>query len=443
MTLGGGDPGRLERATATNRKLLSSSSLTFVSRAFAKAVQVLFLVVVARVLSEHEFASYSYVLVIATAFTIVSDTGVPLISSRDIAAGRGAAGDLFWGAVPVVAVSAALAALGLLVFGLVDSGPGSSAAVVAIAAAFVFANRTFDFLATTLRGLGRFQLEAALQAIGAAAFIAGGLAAAAAGLGVEAIIAMLMVKELVSALVAYVVLHPQVGGHRRTATDWRPLLRAGIRLSLAGTALAVVMRLPLTVLGNTGSAHEVALFSAAQRFGDAAIILATTIGFALLPGLSYLSAREPRRVRSLLWRVVLGTGAASLVLSLVAIPFSGPLMEAVFGAGFRAGGRPLEIMLLGLPAYSVLGVCWYALIALDAERRVFGLGLAGLAVSVACSFLLVPAAGATGAAWTYAAPLALMALGAAYMVRLELASPRPPAAVSALGLPGIESVGPS
>src|SRR5918997_6544726 len=154
MTPEGPARGRLEQAAATNRRLLSASSLTFASRAFAKAAQVIFLVAAARLLSIEEFASYSYVVAVATAFTIVSDTGVPLISSRDMAAGHGRPAQLFWAAAPVVAVSALVAAMALGAFGFLDSGPGTSAGPVLAAAGFVLANRPFDFMATTPRGLG-------------------------------------------------------------------------------------------------------------------------------------------------------------------------------------------------------------------------------------------------------------------------------------------------
>ena len=53
------------------------------------------------------------------------------------------------------------------------------------------------------------------------------------------------------------------------------------------------MRIPLAVLGNVGSAREVALFSATQRFGDAVYILAISSGFALRPD----SPFSPRRTR--------------------------------------------------------------------------------------------------------------------------------------------------
>ena len=187
---------------------------------------------------------------------------------------------------PVVLVSGALAALALPVFGAVDSGPGTTFVPVLLAAAYVLFNRFFDLTATLLRGVGRFSFEAILQSVGAVAFIAGSIAVTAAGLGVSAVLAVLCAKEAVSGAVSYVALREDLG-HRRPASErggWRRLFGIGIRLSIAGIALALVMRVPLALLGNLGSSQEVALFSAAQRFGDAAYILAISLGVALLPG---------------------------------------------------------------------------------------------------------------------------------------------------------------
>ena len=73
-------PRRLVRAARTDRQLLARSSITLISRGFSKFAQIFFLVVAARLLSVEEFASYSYLIVLASAFTIMSDTGVPLVA---------------------------------------------------------------------------------------------------------------------------------------------------------------------------------------------------------------------------------------------------------------------------------------------------------------------------------------------------------------------------
>ena len=92
-------PRRLVRATRTDRQLLARSSITFVSRAIAKFAQIFFLVVAARLLTVDEFASYSYLIVLASAFTIMSDTGVPLVAGAT-RPGAGALGEPFWSALP-------------------------------------------------------------------------------------------------------------------------------------------------------------------------------------------------------------------------------------------------------------------------------------------------------------------------------------------------------
>ena len=82
-------------------------------------------------------------------------------------------------------------------------------------------------------------------------------------------------------------------------------------------------------------------FSAAQRFGDAAYVLAITGGFALLPGIAYLAKAEPDRARRLVRRVLVPVVAGSVAVSLVAIPLAEPIMRLVFGGHFAVARRPL------------------------------------------------------------------------------------------------------
>ena len=402
-------PDRLEQAATSDRRLLTRSSVTVVSRGFAKASQLIFLVVAARLLTVEEFATYSYMLVLAIVFSFVSELGVPTVAGRDLSAGRALPGDIEAAALPVVIVSAGVAALAVPAFTAVDSGPGSTLVPALLIAAFVLFNRLFEFQATMLRALGRFNTEAVIQAGGAALFIVGGTAATAAGLGVSAVLAVFCAKEALSALVAWVALR---GDLTRSAgpppVRWQQLLRVGIRLALAGIALVLVMRLPLVVLGNSGTETQVAFFSAAQRFADAAWLMATTAGVALLPGIAYLAQSDRPRARRLVWRVLLVTGAAAAGLALASQPLAEPAMRLIFGSDYSAGEDALQIILAGLPAYVVLGISWYAIVAFDGEPQLLNLGIAGLIVAVVAALALVED-GADGAALTYVISLYAMA----------------------------------
>ena len=76
-------------------------------------------------------------------------------------------------------------------------------------------------------------------------------------------------------------------------------------------------------------------------------------------------------------------------------------MHGIFGSDFTEGVDLLRIVLIGMPAYGALGICWYAVIAFDGEADLVGIGLLGLAVCVVLGVTLIPPAGDVGAAWTY------------------------------------------
>src|SRR3954464_28355 len=94
-------PADLRRSATTDRRLVAASSLTFASRVFARLAQLIFLVVAARLLSINEFATYSYLLVLAVTFSMLADPGVALAASREVSAGRRTVGDAFTSGSPV------------------------------------------------------------------------------------------------------------------------------------------------------------------------------------------------------------------------------------------------------------------------------------------------------------------------------------------------------
>jgi O-antigen/teichoic acid export membrane protein len=204
------------------------------------------------------------------------------------------------------------------------------------------------------------------------------------------------------------------------AMGWRGLVRIGIRLSAAGIALALAMRVPLAVLGNSGTEEELALFSAAQRFGDGAYVLAITGGFAIMPGLAFLARSEPARARRLVRRVLLAVTAGTVALAALSVPLAEPIMRAIFGAPFGDGADLFIITVAGLPACVALAVCWYAVVAFDGERRLVAVGAGSLVVSAGLSLALIPAGGDAAAAWAYTASLYAAAVLGLVALRRQL-----------------------
>lgn len=436
-------PPRLRQAAVTNRRLLSRSSLTFASRVLAKLSQFVFLIAAARLFSVDEFASYSYLVGLALTFSLLGDTGVALAASREVAAARMAPGAAFAASVPVVAAGAALTAAVTFVFGVLGSGPGSTPALLLLVAGVVLANTCLNFIDTMLRGVGRFTAEAILQLAGALAFLAVGVAAAATGLGLWVVLGVLVLKEAITAVAAFVLLRPSLGTHVRAARGaWRPMLLTGIRLGLASTALAVATRSELIVLGNASSPSQVAWFSGPLRLADTALLFALAAGYALLPGVTYLASTDSERARQLVWRVLAAMTAGGLVLGVLLTIGSHELVTTLFGDRYAAATGPARVLMAGLPASAALGVIWYALISLDAERRLLPMAAAAAAASVAASLFAIPAGAALGAAWVYTGTVAVMAIAGAILLRHRMrqlpVSPEGRRDATAAGLGGSE-----
>jgi O-antigen/teichoic acid export membrane protein len=84
-------------------------------------------------------------------------------------------------------------------------------------------------------------------------------------------------------------------------------------------------------------------------------------------------------------------------------------MRIIFGNEYADGADLLRIILLGVPAYAGLGLCWYSVVAFDGESRLVGIGLLGLATSALLAAVLIPSGGDSGAAWTYVGSMYVMA----------------------------------
>lgn len=424
-------PWRLERLTRSDWKLVRSSTPTLISRVLARCGQFAFLLVAARILNVDEFAVYSYVVGLYATFSMLADTGVPTVASREVAAGDEPTRVVFWSGVPAIGLGALVAAGTLALFGLVDSGPGSAGLLLGLTALYAAANTFFNYLSAILRGIGRFQLEAALQLGGMVVAVSGGIVIMATGGSITGVIGWFAFKEVLHVAVLFFVMRHEL---RRPARPmpvlFKRLLRAGIGLAVAALSIAVATRLPQIVLANTGSEEELAWFSAPARLADTIFNLAFIASFALLPGLTYLYVNDRPRAVRLVGRLVTAAAVGGAVLGALCAVLASTIVQVLFGGRFEPSADPAAVLLAGLPAYAVLGIAWHGLIAFERNRDVLPVGAVGVIVAVACSVFLVPSGGDVGAAWAYLLPVTAMSLTAGTLLARNVARQRAQAEAS-------------
>jgi O-antigen/teichoic acid export membrane protein len=182
----------------------------------------------------------------------------------------------------------------------------------------------------------------------------------------------------------------------------KTLMRRGLPFALAGVIAALQMRLIVIVLEHQTTAAEVGLYAAAFKGVEIARLLALAVFDALFPMLSSLAhdrARIQRLFAAMCGILTAGALMGSLILTLLAptvIPW-------LYGEAFTAAVPILQIVAWGMPLLVLRQSRILYGYALGAEYRVNVLMLIGLIGQAVAALVLIPRAGAMGAAWAFVA----------------------------------------
>lgn len=190
---------------------------------------------------------------------------------------------------------------------------------------------------------------------------------------------------------------------------WRPSLRLdrvlARRLVADGLPLAAVIvlgllhfRLDAVLLSLLRSPEDVGVYTVAYRFLEQALVLPVVFMAAVFPLLAVAvragdAAEVVRKAFSFLLLV-------ALPLSLGLVVLAGPLVTLVAGDGFEDAVTPLRILAPALVFTFVNAVFAGVLIALNRQRALIVVSLAGLTLNVLANLYAIPRFGYVGAAVT-------------------------------------------
>jgi O-antigen/teichoic acid export membrane protein len=409
----------------------TGASVALLSRLGVRMLGLAFLVLLAHRQSTRTFASYAYLLVLASTVSVITDAGVGLVANREVAAGHLDLATAYRAAAPVQLVTSTLAGLGVALVGTVLPGPVLSHWAVLWTAVFILLNGLFDGQTELLRGAGRPWLEATLQIVAGVAQLALGVAVVLGGYGLAALMAVLAIKQLLAVGLAQLWL-PAPWGHGSGL--WRSFLRRGLWLGAATTLGVIAGRSGQLALGNLGGTDQVAQFAVASRYLELATMVCGTAAFGLLPSMAQRARHAGAPQRSFQRRLIALTLVTAVALAAVLTPVVPWLTVTVFGSRYRGAVPASQLFVAFLPVVALTNIAWYALVAERLERLLALAALAGAVVGVAAIAWIAldpnPLA-AAGATMTGLVASAVFALG--FLVRRQRWFARTPVAV-----PGIE-----
>ena len=389
------------------RSLQANSALAFAGDAALKLSTLVVVLVGARALTVSEFAVLATALAIAGILTMALDFGAGTLLARDGARSLGDRGALLTGSLAARAPAFVAVLIVSPLVGAVVGRPWTALAIAALSVA--------GAIALTVLGCYRSSQDIrpeALQRL--AAGVTTILCICAVALLAPTADAMLVALALVAALtIAPLALRVGTVADLAGVAPRGATLRRAAPIGLLALATVAYYRSGTVALAALGDDEATAAFGVATGIAFGLLMLPNAITTALLPRLAAEANRRgvvecTRQV--LAWTLVLAALVATA--SAVVVP---SVLPIALGHEYDAAGAPFVVLCIGIPLIAASGVIGTALLSIG---RVRALGLqvgVSLAVNLLCIAILVPMAGAVGAAF---ATLACEAVGLVVLVHV-------------------------
>ncbi len=209
-------------------------------------------------------------------------------------------------------------------------------------------------------------------------FAAGSIPAAAAGLGVWALVIGTYASALLNVVAAWVFARWRPNPRLARWDTWRELARFGRPVVIGNLIRRAVLEIPTLAIGRFNGAAALGQFSYAARASTQSLGAVVNVGgYVLLPAFSRLSAHDERfrtAVRTALrWLCIV-----SFPISMLLIPLGTPAVVLVFGEQWREAGHAsmaLAVYCAALSLDSIASEAWKANGRTDMLPRMHGVSL--------------------------------------------------------------------
>jgi O-antigen/teichoic acid export membrane protein len=276
-----------------------------------------------------------------------------------------------------------------------------------------------------LTGLERFRLVALVSVVSGAVSIPllvlgalhGGVLGAVVGAVAAAAVTTTMHAGAVRIATRASVIRPLYGSALR---EWRVLFSYSLPATLSELPVAPVAWITSVMIASQASGlHELGLFSAANQWRNAIVLVGTATGFVLFPLFSDLhQSGRSRALSRTFWMSSGLIAAVGLVAAGVLSAFAPVLMRAAYGPEFGGGTSVLTVLVIAGAIAGPLNVAGNAITGAGRMWFVFGLQVLWAGVLLAATFAL-RSRGALGLSIAHlvaALVHLVMSLGCAYLM---------------------------
>lgn len=408
------------------RRITFDVAVQIVARIVNLALGVVVTLVLVRALASRGFGLWSTLFAITQITTSFGELGLSQIAISRAASEPEREADWLGGLLMlrlVLAVPIALASL-LAVFLLIGSAEGRLAGAL-LSLALVLGAPSALGVVFQLRV--RNHVSMALLTVNSVVWGAGVIAVALLSGGIVAFAAVFLATSAFTAALTVVLARRSAAVRvRGTSRLWRPMLRVGLGLGLAGILVTLYVRLDQILVFKLAGSRQAGLYAADYRLLDQIQFIPSSVMTTLFPLIAAAYPADRERVRGLLQATAEYLTMASLPILAFTIVAARPIVTFLFGGEQFAAAAPALPVLAGAFVSISFGYLVGNMVVVLELQRVFVRNAAiGLVLNVALNVALIPRYGFQAAAWTtLATEVTVMSLSMREVLRALAIRPR-------------------
>jgi O-antigen/teichoic acid export membrane protein len=246
----------------------------------------------------------------------------------------------------------------------------------------------------------RNEISMAILTLNSVVWAGAVVAVAAVGGNIVAFaVAFLATAVLTTSVTVFYALRLATIRLRRSHELWRPLMKVGIGLGLAGVLVTGYVRLDQILVLEFAGSRQAGLYGAAYRLLDQVQFIPISVMTTLFPMIAAAYTGSRARAQELLQTAGEYLSMASLPILAFTIVAAEPIVRILFGAQFLAAAPAVPILAGAFVSISFGYLVGNMVVILELQSRFAGYAAIGLVVNAVLNLLLIPRYGFLAAAW--------------------------------------------
>jgi len=386
-------------AGTTSSSILANTAYRATADIGSKLVTFGLWIVMARRLGDADFGTFTFSLALVAVVTTPANFGQDRILTREVARDRHRLRDYFGNVVTLRLALAAPIVTATIAIGAFAGNDGHALAVYALLGVSIVVDYLVATCFASFQAFERLVFIPAVLVPQRALTALVGIAALLLGASVVVVAAVFAAASVFAFALALALLRQRVARPRFDVDPrrWTSLMRAAVPVGVAGVFGILLFRADMVMLRLFEPAPVVGDYGAAYRLFESTIFLSWSVGSAVYPVFSRLTA-DAAELRQVFERALKLLIALTVPLAVGAAVFAGPVIELLFGADYVEADNALRLLAPAIVLFPVSYLAGYLLVAQNRERVLAIVYVVVAVENVAANFVLLPLFSLDGAA---------------------------------------------